>query len=166
LQGGGVKFYHAGFKKVVLVHVDVIAILQDQPERRKGVFVSMGNSRFTARWGYSADLHLRGMFTKLPPCTSCKEKLVSGNSNVIASIKSCCLCASFDYTRSELLSTDPHDDYPMDEVGRDNLLDGLSCFPQRLDFSKMKEAVRIAIEKIHGDAWSTAQATVYLATVV
>jgi hypothetical protein len=162
LQGGGVHFYHAGLKRVVLVHVDVIAILQDQPERRKGVFVSMGNSRFTARWGYSADL--RGMFTKLPPCESCKLKLISGDTNQMSSIITCNVCASFDYSRSDLLCTDPQDDYPMDAAGTDNLLDSFSYYPKRLDFSKMSYAVRIAIEKIHVDAWSTAQATVYLAT--
>ena len=91
------------------------------------------------------------MFTKLPPCETCKLKLISGDTNQMSSIITCNVCASFDYSRSNLLSTDPQDDYPMDAAGT-------------LDFSKMSDAGRIAIEKIHCDAWSTAQAMVYLTT--
>lgn len=46
------KFFHVGFKGIILCDVDILAVLQNKPERYKGVFVSMGNSRFTGQWGY------------------------------------------------------------------------------------------------------------------
>jgi hypothetical protein len=49
-------FYHGGLKRMVSVHVELIASVQDQPERRASNCLMLGSSRFFARWGYSIDL--------------------------------------------------------------------------------------------------------------
>lgn len=61
-----------------------------------------------------------------PPCDSCKRYLISDVAADILNTTSVCnVCATFDNGKSALLYTDPHDDFPMDAIGRASLYDGL-----------------------------------------
>ena len=48
LSIGGLKLYHGGLNSMVYCNVALLAVLKDQPERRKGCMIALGNSRYTA----------------------------------------------------------------------------------------------------------------------
>ena len=56
----------------VKVHFEIVAYLADQPERRSLNYLMLGNSRFGARFSYSADIEL--IAEHLPMCKLCLIK--------------------------------------------------------------------------------------------
>jgi hypothetical protein len=55
-HGTNVSFYHGRLQRNVIVYLELLVSLQDQPERRSANYVMLGGSRYTARWGVAIDL--------------------------------------------------------------------------------------------------------------
>ena len=152
LSKGGVKFYHGGIQRQVHVNVALLAVLKDQPERRKGCMISLGNSRYTACWGYSANL--AAIYRLLPSCLTCHAKLKSGELSDVQ----CSVCANWDYT-STLLAYPPPDDFPVEEIHQD--LAG-SLHPFKLSFDLLKYALVHAEDMYMDGTWNVKGLQAYL----
>jgi hypothetical protein len=59
-----------GFDKVhPEMYLELVASLQDQPECRASNCLMLGSGRYSARWGYSADIS--SLLAKISSCNSC-----------------------------------------------------------------------------------------------
>jgi hypothetical protein len=52
-SGEFVTFYYGLLKRNIIVYLELLVLLQDQPELRLVNFLMLGGSTYTARWGYS-----------------------------------------------------------------------------------------------------------------
>ena len=85
----GVEFYHGGLRKYVKVHFELLASLQDQPERRSVNYIMLGNSQYTASWRLMLDI--AAVAKKIPACEGCfLNKLLLGE----VSNTTCVNCAN------------------------------------------------------------------------
>jgi hypothetical protein len=65
-------------KKHVCFHFEIIASLRDQPERRELNYLTGGNSKFGARYLWSANI--AAMRKYIPPCENCFQMLKNSPS--------------------------------------------------------------------------------------
>jgi hypothetical protein len=68
-NGPMVVMYSNYLKSPIHVHADTYCILNDQPERRSGLCLAGGSSKFHRRWGYSCDV--KRLSKKIPGCERC-----------------------------------------------------------------------------------------------
>jgi len=64
-------FYCQSLKMSVCVHIEMMASLQDQPERHQANCKMLGSGRYCARWGYTAN------FVKIAPALCVLPRLLS-----------------------------------------------------------------------------------------
>ena len=133
-------FYSGLHKKFVRVHVELLVSLMDQPERRAANYLTRGNSKFGARWGYS--ISLESVKDVLVPCSNCSTKLLRGDLEWNKT--PCEACAQWD------MDSDPKKlkwkcvpTFPLEECngGEGYLL------PLWLTYKGLQEAVRKTEEK-------------------
>jgi len=72
-EGKSVSFYHGGQKCNVIVYLDVLVSLQDQPERRSSNSVMLGGSTYTACWGVSTNIN--AVASHVSACANCFSSL-------------------------------------------------------------------------------------------
>lgn len=159
--------YNGRTKQMCHVHVELIASVQDQPERRGATSILGGNSLCTARFGYLANL--KELVNVLTPCEDC-ESILLGNDNsrrlpvqmLGNNLNRCTDCAawSFDEPKRRLLRTKPPKGYPRSELPSHGKLEIAEC-----TFDKMKRAIESAHRGITEDHWNIGTAHSYLASM-
>jgi hypothetical protein len=153
------RFYSGSHKDFVRVHVELVASLMDQPERRGAVHLTRGNSIFGRRWGYT--VQLEKCKDKLVPCGACSCRLLAGDKTWDST--SCPDCAQWDMDRpdnaAKLRCVCP-ENYPASELPSDGLL-----LPTKLTFPMLKRALQKASTLLSEGAWTKTNVQVYLSTL-
>jgi len=141
-SGRNVKFYHCGEKKDVLVYLELICSLQDQPERRKSNNIMLGGSKYTCQWGYAQDI--AQVAKHIPSCFTCAQKLKHRST-----IYSCKDCLNWDITvEQDLLQFNAPPHFPDDEIPASNKLR-----PQRITYDLLKNVIRTEETKLIAGIW-------------
>ena len=136
-------FYHGGIKKNIRLYLALYAGIHDRPDRTARMRVAAGNSVYTARWGWSADLY--SVQEILPPCDYCHSRLLSN-----LPIPSFCKngCAAFDFSR---LTFPTPKDFPEEFRPPTPVGDRMPC--KKILIADMKKAMSIAYKKVVVDGW-------------
>ena len=153
-SGSNNVFFSKLHGKYVRVHVEVFVSLQDQPEKRQSIYVAMGNSLQTPRWGYSANLSQ--VASVIPSCDQCHSVMLRDESVVQTA---CILCDNWCISEfSEMLAYSPPKHYPFrhDHVGTRTIT------PKKLTFELLKTTIDTAHNKVISRSWSTEQASAYM----
>lgn len=154
-NGVDVTFYHGGIKQNVLVYLELIASLQDQPERRKSNYIMLGGGKFTSRWGYSLDI--AAVASNVPACAQCCRMNLNGGS-FTQQCSPCVQCVNWDtYSSHELLKVTPPKDYPEEHIPPTNVLS-----PLQLSYDLLKAAVKNAHNGFCSGEWSKKNVDSYL----
>ena len=85
------KFYHHSVKQNVYVHLEILASLEDQLERRSLNYIALGNSMYTARWGYV--LNASKAYNTIRACDSCVKYMECGTEIDVELVKQCKDCS-------------------------------------------------------------------------
>lgn len=144
-------FYSKLHRKDMRVHAELFVSLQDQPEKRQGSFVSMGNSLHTARWGYSANLSQ--VASKIPSCDKCYKAMLF-NSNI-----DCLLCDNWRICESSnLLAYSPPKNFPFP----DNHNGVRTILPSKLSYEVLANTVSKVHSNIVQRVWTVEQALAFM----
>jgi hypothetical protein len=112
------SFYHGGLQKNVVVHLELFASLQDQPEQRSANFIIPGGGTFATRWGNAGDF--AAVAFGLPTCTSCFAGLLMPANRGTLSEHEERDCPFFSYwdtdSKSGILDFIPPGDYSKDAL--------------------------------------------------
>ena len=148
------QFYCARLKKNICVHFEIIASLGDQPERRELNYLSGGNSKFGARYLWSANI--TSMSSYLPPCQKCFEMLKNEPSLQITE-HNCKNCLMWDITKSSRLTEyDPPLNYPNDLLSHNSKLR-----PYELTFEILNRVIQLASKNYENGLWSEKELMAY-----
>jgi hypothetical protein len=153
-NGKNVSFYHGRLQRNVIVYLELLVSLQDQPERRSANYVMLGGSRYTARWGVAIDL--AAVASNIPSCKKCFKHLLVGQPDE-ATICYCCTNWETDRAENVLLHYPPPNDYPTDELSATEKLT-----PIKLSYSILKRAVSLSLEKYQSGLWMKKNVIAYL----
>ena len=105
-------FYSKKHGGVVQVHFELLVSVADQLARRETSGIGAGNGRYTARWGFSADLV--SLKDVVPSCFACNDAMLSGRA---PSGALCSRCTNWDLLQNHLLlRTNPPPNYPVSET--------------------------------------------------
>ena len=147
-------FYCGKIKRQVRVHFQLIASLQDSPERRGANCVSLGGSTYTAVWGMAMDLN--AFSEGVPSCINCLNRRLAGRTG--PTVTPCPYCVDWTFDRDTgLLDFPPPKHYPQDQVPASGKLR-----PLNLSHESMKCASRIAHTKVKANEWQEKNAEAYL----
>ena len=155
LSSGQNRFYVRGHDSPVRVHVKLVASLQDQPERRSANHLVAGNSKFHARWGYSANI--AAFASKLPACPNCHDEM-KVNRRLLAD---CQVCTNWEMEQSPntLTEFDPPDHYPKACSG---LTSSGKLVPIRLSYDVLRDACSLAFQKVSDGSWNLIEGEQFL----
>jgi len=107
-------FYSMKHKKNMHVHFEIIASLGDQPARREINYMMQGNSKFSSRYRFVADILSVSKY--LPACQECYSRIQSEPNYLTLDIK-CELCVCWNMmNNSPLMQSKPPNDYPLDAI--------------------------------------------------
>jgi hypothetical protein len=151
-EGIAVPFYYGKIKRNVFVYLEVLASLQDQPERRKSSCIMLGGSKYSSRWGYSMDLNHVSKY--VPACISCFHNLMH---NITADTCERCVNWNTDDVTHELMKFPAPPNFPADEVPIGNLLS-----PIKLSYSILAGAVTKTHNKFLRGEWCKKNMESYL----
>ena len=146
-------FYSKLHQKYTRVHAELFVSLQDQPEKRQGSFVSMGNSLHTPRWGYCANLSQ--VASIVPSCNDCYEAMLFNSRPMLTA--SCHLCDNWRICESSiLLAYNPpkHYPFPHNEVR--------TILPTKLSYEGLADTVSQVHSNIVQRVWTVEQASTYM----
>ncbi len=150
-EGKSVSFYHGGLKRNVIVYLDLLASLQDQPERCSANCIMLGTSKYTACWGLAMDIG--AVASRVLSCASCLSLLTNGiiNSN-------CSICVNWDLRRDSILLHFPSPmNYPPSMLSEHAMLK-----PLVITYDVLKHAVRAAHNGFVNNGWSSSNVKIYL----
>lgn len=151
-------FYSGLHKEFVRVHLELVASLMDQPERRGALHLTRGNSTYGRRWGYAVDLEK--CKDKMVPCSSCSSRLFAGEEDWDAT--PCLDCAQWDMDKPDnaaKLRWACPEHYPASERPSDGFLS-----PVKLTFPMLKRALKKAATLISEGVWTKNNVEAYLST--
>ena len=154
-NGSAPKFYDKASHSMKSVHAELFVSLSDQPERRGGNYVQLGNSQFHPRFGYNCDF---ASLTKvLPACKNCYSVLCSTPDGQPVHIDGCEVCTCWEISNNDLLSYPPPEHYPPEMVPPSGKI-----HPYRMSFDTLSSAVELAHNHLVSAQWSTQSARSYL----
>ena len=131
----------------VKVHFEIVAYLADQPERRSLNYIMLGNSKFGARFGYSADVEL--ISEHLPMCEFCLKKCKHDPNFLIRGVK-CANCLQWNLMANHKLAKfDAPKDYPNEMLPLSGKLE-----PIKITFDALTDVVYLASQKYREGTWS------------
>jgi hypothetical protein len=141
-------FYIGTTKKCVHVYFELLATLQDQPERRSANHLGMGNAKYTTRFGVSADHD--ALYSKLKSCATCLEimsqRFQEGEWDL--PLPNCTKCLNWDVlTDSSLARTPVHKNYP-------EVAEGDQCRTVTVDGQRYLKPFRIEYESLAGSLFT------------
>ena len=150
-------FYSAAHGKNINLHAEIFATLQDQPERRSANFISLGNSKYTSRFGYAVDLC--AVASGIPACDNCLHSILLNKNKIdMKNNRGCnrCLMWTMDLNSGKL-DFPPPKDYPVKELPSTGKLR-----PIKMSYSSMSKAVETAHNKLVERSWTTGNAETFL----
>jgi hypothetical protein len=156
LRSGTCVFYNSCTQSYVKVYLELIASLQDQPERRGSNYLMLGSGKFSARWGYSCNI---GEIAKhMPACDSCKHY----NNKCIQMTGTCSLCTNWETVGNHvlLLSAAPSK-YPVHEQPSP---EGSWLRPFELSYDILKAGVAAAHNNFVNGHWTIDNVRQFLQT--
>ena len=140
-------FYCSRMKKHVCVHFEIIASLGDQPERRELNYLTGGNSKFGARYLWSANI--AAMCKYIPPCENCLQMLKNSPS-LLKTEHSCDKCLMWDTSKlCAMTEYDTPPDYPNDLLSKNRKLR-----PFEVTFEILNRTIKFASEKFENGQWT------------
>ena len=157
-QGDLIKMYDGHTKSMCYVHLELLASVQDQPERRAENCVSLGNATFTSCWGDLVDY--KKLVSKIIPCESCRNKLLNSSPHERNQIDSCAVCVSWNLNAANsktLLRAKPSPDYPEDKLDDDGLIP-----PRKMTFESLRAAALEAHTNLLSGRWTQKATNAYL----
>jgi hypothetical protein len=72
LRSGNFKCYNKHTGSFVHVHMELVASLQDQPERHSCNALMLGSGNYSSRWGFTGDLAT--VAHHIPSCVACVQR--------------------------------------------------------------------------------------------
>ncbi len=141
-------FYSHHLKSSIPAYLELFTTLQDQPEHRSCNNIMLGNSTYTARWGYAIDI--AAVCSGVPCCCDCFS-FYKYHCMDNTPIPRCEKCTQWKTDcQNGRLDFSPPRDFPMDElpVGHDKLR------PLQLSYNILLEAVEKSHNRIVSGAWS------------
>ena len=152
----GIDVYDGAKQQVTKTWCKLVAVLQDQPERRSCNRLMLGNSNFHGRFGWSFDFGQTQSMMR--PCENCFQKML----NSLATGEDfapdpCTRCTNFAFdANDEKLWYRAPKDFPFEET-RGGYLPMVE-----LSYEILKQATQKAHDKIVSGQWSMVQASEYL----
>lgn len=160
-------FYVGPMKKSVHMHFELMATLQDQPERRSANHLMAGNSTYAARWGVTADHKF--LHDVLKACNRCVqvmvERFVDGEWDL--PVPDCGHCLNWDVLKKTPLARFPAPkSYPEIEEGLHcrtvNIDNQLYIRPFRIDYQGLRDALAFAHDQFCNNNWTSSNCEAYL----
>jgi len=153
-----IMMYNGKTGKNERVSVHLLSVIQDQPEKRAFTMLMMGGSGYHGRWGYSANLSQ--LVETLPSCNECVADLEQNLGQADWQPRDCNECYQWlAHPPNKVIHTTPNPNYPEEE------LTDIGTIPVfELTYTKLKQAVRKAHEKIEAGDWEKNQGKEYLVT--
>ena len=144
-------------RKKINIHAEIFATLQDQPERRSANFISLGNSKYTSRFGYAVDLC--AVASGIPACNNCLHSILLNKSQInMENNKGCSNCMMWTMDlNSGKLDFPPPKDYPLLEIPSTGKLR-----PIKLSYNSMSRAIEEAHKKFVNRSWTAGNVESYL----
>ena len=128
------------------VYLDILCSMQDQPERRSGLGLMMGNSRMFPRFGYSCNY--LSIKSSLRSCTECEVQLHSA----VSSEEICEKCLNWGLNpANKLCHFKAPDNYPSDCP---YLLDENKLSPKKLCNDFLVLIVTNSAQKLREGIWN------------
>ena len=132
----------------------MIAVVQDQPERRSFNYLKLGGTGCHGRWGYSVDIFK--IKSKLIPCIDCKRNLFAQTPTFAP--RNCGQCHCWFSNNSDVWF-EPEEHFPKEKLSIDGTI------PMRkLDYKHLCEVVNTTHDKVVEGEWTTGEARAYLST--
>jgi hypothetical protein len=158
----GKPIYDGNRKTVINVQAKLFASLQDQPERRSANWLSLGNSRFHARFAVSCDWSQ--LVSVLLPCPACLQHMRTHrySIDVLYEFPKCNSCTNWAIDLGDpLLQYIPQHDYPADAC---NYTEAGTAYlePFHLTYDILKKALRLAHDQYVADLWTEKNVTAFL----
>jgi len=145
------RFFSKEENKVCTVYLEVLCVLQDQPERRKVNYLAYGNSNFHGRWGWSCDF--KSLSTVLPSCTVCRKNLLANRP----SVSTCDKCLSWRIEKNHpLCKFEAPKKFPLCSS------DSGILYPFKLSYSVLENCVEKCHSKIIDGTWNKTTARSFL----
>ena len=168
LQNGTLPpFYVGRVKCAVHIHFELLATLQDQPERRSANHLLHGNATLAARWGVSADhTHL---IERLRCCPCCLQLMRTRYEEAEWNLPlpDCTNCLNWD-----ILKDSPHAIFPTpsnypniereDRCRTITIEDKQYLKPFRIEYQGLLDAVSFAHSQLMDGSWSKKNCEAYL----
>ena len=141
---------------MVKVHFEFLISLQDQPERRSATGFMGGSGQYSARWGYSCNF--TAIKSKLVPCASCLDKLLSHS---LHSQGKCSSCTNWEIigTCSTILKSGTSDKCP-DKCKKETLSSTIKPFA--ITFDLMKHVLLTSHTELVNQIWTKEHVNAYL----
>ena len=144
-SGSNNSFFSKKLNKFVKIHLELIASLGDQPERRNMNYMLNGNSNYCARYGYSCNMY--EIKENLPLCEDCYHLLKECNTHENTK---CGKCLRWDILSNiELSCYTPPSSYPKEMIPKSGKLS-----PLRLNWNILNSAVSLTTNKLIRNEWS------------
>jgi hypothetical protein len=151
------EIYNGSKKKKEAVSVHLLAVIQDQPERRGNNGLMLGTSTYHPRWGYCMDFYENK--EKLCPCNDCFTKMTSVTGNDPWDMGMCESCNNWAlHLGHPSLHFGVEEDFPAD----DELTEEGKLLPKELSYEYLKQVVQKTHEKVVNGEWKKVQAEEYL----
>ena len=162
-EGPFKEFYCGRMKKVCRVHLELVACIQDQPERRGENCIALGSSTFSSRWGYAIDS--KNVIARMVPCATCKNIILSNRLDLESKLNECTKCVSWNFDdcnvhQRNVLKIDRELYHPYPGKIRDKLIS--SIYPCKLTFKHLEEAAKTTHNHILHGKWSKRESQSYL----
>ena len=147
------KFYSKAIGGAAYFHIESLVTLADQLARRESNCISHGNGKYTARWGYSADLCY--LTSVVLACDNCLSSMFDGEQPPFGS---CGKCTNWSLdVDSDLLNFPPPPKFPQEMIPASGYLR-----PRKITYDSLATAATIAHEHILSGRWNQATAIAFL----
>jgi len=158
-------FFDSVSKRELSVNLRVFTILQDRPERCSWLYLTHGNGKYAARFGWSGDLSQEISLNHLSSCVECNLKRLRGTTNLPA----CTNC--FDWNFDNLFYRCPPD-FPKDFHHADSPTDprlssnGTTLLPfHRIRVLDLITSCQSTFSMIKGKKWTKKEGICFLETL-
>ena len=149
--------FDGGTKTIEDVSVHLLAVIQDQPERRGFAGLLLGGSGFHGRWGYSADT--AQLVQRVPPCRRCLEYLESPIDGKEWYRDGCTTCLCWFARPENATKMTPPKNFPDDFTDQNGEIE-----MQKLTYALLKEISGRTHDKIVKGEWTNKEGKSYLST--
>lgn len=155
-QDRDILMYCGREKREVKVSLHILAVSQDQPERRESTALLRGNSTYHARFGYC--VNVKQIAKQMRPCVFCMGSMKSVLGDTLWEPQACDHCLNW-MANEEKVFFGVEQDYPREMLHQSGKLQ-----LRKLSFEDLLEAVSVTHDKVVTEAWDAKTAKAYLGT--